>query len=46
MAALRARGWTLLRERPCKINPLAGAPTLAGLTQVDGGQFWRTPCPL
>ena len=38
---LRTRGWTLLRERPCRFYSMADAPTLTGLTYHDGGQFWR-----
>lgn len=46
LAELTARGWTLLRERPCQFNPSANAPSLTGLTYVDGGQLWRPvqPC--
>ena len=34
------QGWTLLRERPCQFYSQAKAPTLAGSTHHDGGQFW------
>jgi FkbM family methyltransferase len=43
---LRQRGWVLIREKPCQFYSMAGAPTLIGLTYLDGGQFWRTSCAL
>ena len=39
---LRANGWHLMRERPCRFRTdLPRALTLAGETYHDGGQFWR-----
>ena len=39
---LRANGWLLLRERPCRFRTeLPRAVTLAAETAHDGGQFWR-----
>jgi FkbM family methyltransferase len=40
---LRCEGWALEREKPCRFNPRSAAPTLVGLTHLDGGQFWRNP---
>jgi FkbM family methyltransferase len=38
---LRARDWTLLRERPCRFYNAERNATLVGTTYHDGGQFWR-----
>lgn len=38
-----ARGWQLLREKPCKFDGGSAAPTLAGKTTIDGAQYWRNP---
>jgi FkbM family methyltransferase len=40
---LRCEGWALEREKPCRFNNYSAAPTLVGLTHLDGGQFWRNP---
>jgi hypothetical protein len=43
MSFLFARGWQLLREKPCKFLCDSAAPTLPGRTTVDGGQYWLNP---
>ncbi|RZI59781.1 MAG: hypothetical protein EOP94_02535 [Zymomonas sp.] len=40
---LGARGWSLLRERPCQFYPMSVAPTLTGRTYMDGAQLWHNP---
>lgn len=34
------QGWTLHRERPCRIKYHADRPNVIGWTTRDGGQFW------
>ncbi len=35
------KNWKLFREKPCRFYGMADAPTLPGLTHLDGGQLWR-----
>lgn len=35
------QGWKLFREKPCRFYGMADAPTITGLTHLDGGQLWR-----
>lgn len=36
-------GWTLHRERPCRIQYHRDRPDVIGWTTRDGGQFWTNP---
>jgi len=38
---LHNSGWRLFREKPCKFYSMANAPTMTGLTHLDGTQFWE-----
>lgn len=40
IASLPQKGWKLFRERPCQFYSMADAPTLEGLTYLDGAQMW------
>ena len=40
IASLPQKGWKLFRERPCQFYSMANAPTLEGLTYIDGAQMW------
>lgn len=43
MELLFEQGWQLLREKPCRFDHYSTAPTLAGRTVADGGQYWKNP---
>ena len=43
MELLYQQGWQLLREKPCRFDQDSNAPTLAGRTVADGGQYWKNP---
>jgi FkbM family methyltransferase len=34
-------GWYLHREKPCIVDWHSSAPTITGMTKVDGCQYWR-----
>lgn len=34
-------GWHLHREKPCRVNWSLKTPEIAGMTQVDGCQYWK-----
>lgn len=38
---LHSNGWHLHREKPCIVNWESCAPTITGMTTVDGCQYWR-----
>jgi FkbM family methyltransferase len=43
MKTMHEAGWTLVRERPCRLAFSADKPTLEGMTTRDGGQLWLNP---